>query len=77
MIVEFITGGNNVYFKSKTSKKKLRDFIKKHEYEQFKLLTDELEGRIKGYLILGSTLKYVFNDDEQKITIYFSLIVFI
>ena len=74
MIVEFITGGNNVYFKSKSAKKKLRDFIKKHEYEQFKLLTDELEGKIKGYLIMGSNIKYNFVDDEEKVTIYFSLI---
>ena len=42
MIVEFFTSGNNVYFKSKSSKKKLRDFIKKHNYEEFKLLTEEL-----------------------------------
>lgn len=74
MIVEFFTGGNNVYFKSKSAKKKLRDFIKKHKYEQFKLLTNELEGRIKGYLIIGSNLKYVFNDEQEKVTIHFSLV---
>jgi hypothetical protein len=74
MIVEFFTSGNNVYFKSKSSKKKLRDFIKKHNYEQFKLLTDELDPKIKGYLTLGTKLKYKFSDDEEKITITFSLI---
>ena len=74
MIVEFNTGGNNVYFKSKSSKKKLKDFIKKHEYEQFKLLTDELDTRIKGYLILGANIKYSFNDDEEKIVLKFGLI---
>jgi len=74
MIVEFFTSGNNVYFKSKTSKKKLRDFIKKHNYEEFKLLTEELDGKIKGYLTFGTKLKYKFSDDEEKITITFSLI---
>ena len=74
MIVEFFTSGNNVYFKSKSSKKKLRDFIKKHNYEEFKLLTEELDGKIKGYLTFGTKLKYKFSDDEEKITITFSLI---
>jgi hypothetical protein len=74
MIVEFNTGGNNVYFKSKSSKKKLKDFIKKHEYEEFKLLTDELDTRIKGYLILGANIKYSFNDDQEKIVLKFGLI---
>jgi hypothetical protein len=74
MIVEFFTSGNNVYFKSKSSKKKLRDFIKKHNYEEFKLLTEELDGKIKGYLTFGTKLKYKFSDDEEKITIVFSLI---
>ena len=79
MIVEFHTSGQgsnnkNIFFKSKSSKKKLRDFIKKHEYEQFKLLTDELDLKIKGYLTLGTKLKYKFIDEEEKIVIYFSLI---
>ena len=74
MIVEFFTSGNNVYFKSKSSKKKLRDFIKKHNYEEFKLLTEELDGKIKGYLTFGTKLKYQFSDDEEKIIITFSLI---
>ena len=46
MIVEFLTSGNKIYFKSKSSKKKLRDFIKKHDYEQFKLLTEEYPANI-------------------------------
>jgi hypothetical protein len=74
MILELNTGGNNVYFKSKTAKKKLRDFIKKHKYSEFKLIYGELEQKIKGYLILGAKLKYKFIDDEEKIVLTLDLI---
>ena len=74
MIVEFLVNGNNIFFKSKSSKIKLRNFIKKHKYNEFKLLTSELDNRIKGYLILGTKIHYKFNDEEEKISITFSLI---
>ena len=74
MILELNTGGNNVYFKSKTAKKKLRDFIKKHDYSEFKLIYDELEEKINGYLILGAKLTYKFVDKEEKIVLTLGLI---
>ena len=74
MIIEFNTNGNNIYFKSKNSKKNLKVFIKKHKYKEFKLIRDELKERIKSYLKFGTRVDYKFHDDEERIIITLNLI---
>ena len=74
MIIEFNTNGNNIYFKSKNSKKNLKLFIKKHKYEEFKLIRDEVSEKVKSYLKFGTRVSYKFFDDEERMVITLNLI---